>query len=154
MAFGVLSKGDIVYYISYLGQKPERNDFTGNDGGRGRRISEYIPVIVHFLGWTCEKLDTVTSNIHLFSKLCFAFSASAPMKEYVSAVSPSSSPLTQGSAALALPKPSNRRFAVQPSLSCSKAFFPRSSQHFEDRISPLARGPRAVGKQSVSEFAG
>lgn len=33
MAFGVLSKGDIVYYISYLGQKPERNDFTGNDGG-------------------------------------------------------------------------------------------------------------------------
>lgn len=35
MAFGVLSKGDIVYYISYLGQKLERDDFTGNDGGGG-----------------------------------------------------------------------------------------------------------------------
>lgn len=35
MAFGVLSKGDIVYYISYLGQKLERDDFTGNDGGVG-----------------------------------------------------------------------------------------------------------------------
>lgn len=122
--------------------------------GGGQRISEYIPVIVHFLGWTREKLDTVTSNIHLFSRLCFAFSASAPVKEYISAVSPSSSPLTQGSAALTLPKPSNRRFAVRPSLSCSKAFFPRSSQHFGDRISSLTRSPRAVGEQSVSEFAG
>ena len=52
MAFGVLSKGDSVYYISYLGQKLERDDFTGNDGGAARHISEYIPVIVHFLGWT------------------------------------------------------------------------------------------------------
>ena len=64
-------------------------------------------------------------------------------------------PLTQGSVALALPKPSNRRFAVRPSLSCSKSLLPRSSQHFGDRISPSpVQSPQAVGERSVSEFTG
>lgn len=65
-------------------------------------------------------------------------------------------PRTQGSAALAPPKPSNGRRAARPSLSCSEAeLLPRSSQHVGDRTPPPpAQGPQAVEKQCVSEFAG
>lgn len=43
----MLSKGDIVSDVSYLGHKLERDGFTGNAVGGGRAS---LDVMVHFFG--------------------------------------------------------------------------------------------------------
>lgn len=79
----MLSKGDIVYYISYLGHKLERDDFAENKGVGGHRMQSSV----FFFG--PGKLEVKRCNLchpPPFLQPRVTFSTPAPTKGHVSPV--------------------------------------------------------------------